>query len=604
MNLRKMICLALAMVMMVAALTACGGGDKPAETKPAETKPAEGQETTAAEPQGEKIYRLLSVMAASTANPHVASTSYDDEISMLINGNLYMYMPNEKRDGIVLEPNLAVGEPEKMDADGKVWRIKIDENAKWSNGEPINADTFMYSWQMALDPKLLNPPAISLAKNYIEIENAESYYTQEADGNTVDWETLGIKKIDDQTIEITTVQKYLVTDVMRHFTVRVTMAVYEPMYEELMNDTRSATQYGTDKDKIVAAGPFVLTEWVKGAERVFEKNPEYLHADQIKLDGINVKIVQDTGTQLQMFENGELDYIELSAAGYAKYEEDPRVVQFPSRAVRQVEINRTHPDKKILGNKNFRQALYYAQDRATMAKLGNHVPAAYYVPTTSTALPDGTKFRDLPKSNEYLPANHGYDPVKAKELFDIAMEEEGLDKISLTLNYYESREDVKMMAEYQQKTMTELFGADKFELKLQAMPNNQLFDTMKASQNDLGSYELSWGSWSWGASDFSPNRQFEVFQSDYPRRNANYGNAELDKLYLESVSEDVRLDPNKIIDYAMDMEKVYIDDVLAVPVFQAYAQAMFSERVILPMDVYDVTFGWGTRLMDIDLTAE
>lgn len=52
------------------------------------------------------------------------------------------------------------------------------------------------------------------------------------------------------------------------------------------------------------------------------------------------------------------------------------------------------------------------------------------------------------------------------------------------------------------------------------------------------------------------------------------------------------------------MEQLYIDDVLAVPVFQAMEQAIFSDRVILPMDVYDVTFGWGTRLIDIDLTQE
>lgn len=595
MKKRRIIIMCLILVMVITIFTACGGGEKKTET----TQTVSNEE---AAPEGEKIYRLLSVMAASTANPHVASSSFDDEISALINGNLYITAPNDTRDGIEYIPNLAASEPEMVDEEGKVWHIKVDENAKWSNGDPINADTFIYSWKMGLDPNLLNPPGISIAKNYIEIENAEAYYTQLANETEVDWEEVGIKKVDENTIEVITVQKYRPIDVMRHFYVRATMAVNETMYEDLMNDTRTATAYGTDVDKIVAAGPFILTEWVKGSERVFVKNEEYLHKDKIKLDGVNYKVVQDSGTQLQMFENGELDYLELSAAGYEKYEQDPRLRTFPSRAVRQVEINRVHPDYPILGNKNFRQALYYAQDRETMAKLGNHVPASYYVPTTSTAYEDGTKFRDIPKTSEHLPENNGYNPDKALELFNKAMEEEGLDKISLTLNYYESREDVKMMAEYQQKSMTELFGADRFELKLQAMPNNQLFEQMKNSQTDYKSYELSWGSWSWGASDFSPNRQFEVFQSDYPRRNSNYGNEKMDKLYLESVSEEIRLDPEKIVDYSIEMEKEYIDDVLAIPVFQAMGHAMFSERIILPIDEYDITLGWGIRYIDMDLT--
>lgn len=601
MTKRKLLIMCLVFAMMLSVFTACGGGKQETTETPTESG-GEAASTETTTPEGEKIYRLLSVMAASTANPHIASSTYDDEISSLINGNLYMTAPNETRDAVAYLPNLAAGEPEMVDEEGKVWHIKIDERAKWANGEPINADTFMYSWKMGLDPNLLNPPGISLAKNHIEIVNAEAYYTQVANETEVDWEDVGIKKIDDYTIEITTVQKYLPIDVMRHFYTRVTMAVYEPMYEELMNDTRTVTAYGTDVDKIVAAGPFILTDWVKGSERVFVKNEDYLHKDMIKLDGINYKVVQDSGTQLQMFENGELDYLELSAAGLSKYEQDPRLKEFPTRSVRQVEINRVHPDKPYLGNKNFRQALYYAQDRETMAKLGNHVPAQYYVPTTSTAYEDGTRFRDLPETAEYLPENYGYNPEKALELFNKALEEEGIDKVSLTLNYYESREDVKMMAEYQQKSMTELFGADRFELKLQAMPNNQLFEQMKASQNDYKSYDLSWGSWSWSASDYSPNRQFEMFQSDYPRRNSNYGNAELDRLYKESVTEENRLDEKKRVEYAMEMEKVYIDDVLAIPVFQAMGQALFSDRVILPTDVYDITLGWGVKYMDIDLS--
>lgn len=594
--MRKKFFLTLIVLTLVVSMLVTGCTPKQEDNVDVGKEPEKVEDAT---PETEKIFRTLSVMAASTINPHIASTSYDDEICSLVNATLYGYEAGADRNSAVLAPMLAADEPKQMDEDGKVWQIAIDPDAKWSNGESITADTFVYSFKMALDPVLLNPPAISLAKNYIEIENGEEYYTQLADDKEVAWEDVGIKKVDDLTLEITTKYSYSDQDVMRHFTPRVTQPVYEEMYEALMNDSKTGTTYGTDKDKALFAGPFVLDEWIKGSERVFSKNPEFLHADKIKLDGVNYRIVNDPGTQLQMFENDELDLIDLSAEGYLKYEEDPRVVVYPSRVIRQVEINRGSTEKPILGNLDFRQALYFAQDRATMAELGKQAPAPYYVSTNSVAYADGTKFRELPGANEYVPANNGYDPDKAVELFNKAMEAEGLDKISLTLNYYDSREDVKMMAEYQQKSLQELFGPDRFELKLQALPSNQLFDTMKSFRENPSAYDLSWGAWSWSATDFSPNRAFEVFQSDYGRANAPYGNKELDRLYLESTSEEVRLDEVKRAEYAMEMEKLYIEDVLALPIFEVINKSIFSDRMVLPVDTYQSGLGWGIKYFDI-----
>lgn len=578
-------------------LTGCSSS-KGTSSKPAEDG-QNGVQSGDAGSSSEKTYRMLSVMAASNVNPHIASSSYDDEISTLINAGLYRYLPGEDRNSAYLGADLADGEPIKMDDRGQVWQIKINPDAKWANGDPINADTFIYSWKMALDPILLNPPAISLALSYIEIENAEKYYTQAADGITVDWEEVGIKKVDDYTVEIKATQAYTEQDVMRHFSARVTKAVNEKMYEEYMNDSRTATLYGTDKDKIVSAGPFILDEWIKGSERVFSKNAGYLHADEIKLDGVNVRIVKDAGTQLQMFENGELDEISLSPEGYLKYEEDPRIVVYPSRVIRHVEINRGNPDYPILGNLNFRKALYYAMDRKTMAELGKQKPAPYYVSTNGVAYADGTKFRDLPGANDYVPENYGYNPELAVELFNKALEEVGISKVSMTLNYYDSREDVKMMAEYQQKSLMELFGPDKFDLKLQALPNNQLFDTMKGFKDNPSSYELSWGSWSWSSGDFSPNRCFEPFQSDYSRANAPYNNKKLDKLYLESIQEEVRLDEKKVAEYAMKLEQEFLEDVIAIPIFEVVNKAMHSERVVFPVDTYQSGLSWGIKYADI-----
>ena len=172
-------------------------------------------------------------------------------------------------------------------------------------------------------------------------------------------------------------------------------------------------------------------------------------------------------------------------------------------------------------------------------------------------------------------------------------------KLTLQMNYYDSREDVKMMAEYLQKAWPEIFGTDKFEIVLQALPTDALFDTMSACQTDPNSYELSWGSWSWSSADFCPVRNFEPFQSDYSRRNANYGNAELDALYEESMQEEVRLDENRLVELAQEIEQIYIEDVLAIPVFEVVNKCMFSDRVVTPVDTYVSGLGWGEKYFDI-----
>lgn len=589
--MRKTLAFALAAMMALGTMTGCSSGvtDFGASSGPKAESTGSG---------GQKIYYTSSTTAASNISPHGATSVHDSEITDLVTAYLYRYVAAEDRESAVIVPDLAADYPKQID--DYTWEITIDERACWADGVPITADTILQSWKYAIDPILVYEGGANVAQGTINIKNAYAYYTQ-GDSNTVAWEDVGLQKVDDLTFRIITEQKYSQQEVMRFTISQNACPVRVELYEELMNETGTATQYGSDAEKFISCGPFILTSWIKGSERVFVKNPRYLHADEIPLDGIHVKIVSDAGTQLQMFESGKLDFLSLSAEGYKKYEEDPRVTAYGTRSVRQIEINRTNTEKPILGSRKFRQALYYATDRKTLAELGGHNPAPYYITDFTTAYSDGTRFRDLPESQSYVPENHGYDPQKARQLFEEACAETGqTGKLVLTMNYYDSREDVKMMSEYLQRAWPEIFGADRLEIRLQALPSATLFDVMKASANgDPNSYELSWSAWSWSSSDFVPSRIFEPFQSDYSRRNANYGNAELDALYRESITEEGRMDENRIVQLAQEMERIYIEDVLAIPVFQVVEKAIFSDRLITPVNTYVSGLGWGTRYFDI-----
>lgn len=582
--MKKILAKVLALALTLGALAGCSGNSGSTGSTGSEEK---------------KIFYGSSVNSAASASPHDASSTSDSEITDLTVASLYRYVASEDRQGAVLTTNLAADLPVQIDE--YTWQIAIDERACWETGEPITADTFIQSWKYGLDPIMLHSPCANLAQGTINIKNAQDYYTQ-GDSNTVAWEDVGVRKVDDLTVEIITEQRYNQQEVMRFFVGRVTAPVHLETYEKNMNETKTATLYGSEKEYFVGNGPFILTSWNKGNERVFEKNPLYLHADEIKLDGIVYKIVQDDGTLLQMFESGQIDCLELTTDGYKKYEEDPRVVAYGTRSTRQIEFNISNTEKPILNNKKFRQAVYYAIDRETMAALGSHNPAPFFLTDFCVAYTDGTKFRDLPESQAYVPANNGYDPTKAKELFDEACAEVGqTDKLTLTLNYFEAREDVKMMSEFLQKSLPKIFGEDKFELKLQGLTGTIIFEVMRNCHNDPNAYELSWSSWSWGSADFEPARIFEPFQSTYTRRFSNYGNTQMDTLYQQARSEEIRLDEKKSSKLAQEMEQILIGEVLVAPVFQIVEKMIFSDRVITPVDKLVSGLGWGVAYYDIEV---
>ena len=547
---------------------------------------------------GPKIMNLSLTAPATTLNAHVTEMS-EIEIIDYVQGCLYQWVPSADRKTHFLDAELAAGKP-IPGQDGTSWTIKIDPQAKWANGERITADSFVYSWKMALDPKMLNTPGGSTCgKNYIAIKNAIAYYTQTSTGKAISWAEVGVKKVDDQTLSIVTDGRYTQQEVMQHFAWRTTGPVYEKLYEAGMDASRRTTQYGTSLEKYMPSGPFKLKSWASGADIVLERNPNYLRTGIIKLDGMKWRVVADAGARLQLFEKGELDYVPLSANTLAKYEDDPRLVTYDTPNIRCIEINRTNPDKPILRNKNFLAALYYAMDRQAMAKLVYGIPAPLIVSTRSLALDDGTKFRELAIAKANVPANNGYDPKLAKEYFDKAMAEERLDKLTLQINYFETIDATKVMSEYLQKRLVQVFGADKFELKLQGAA--KALDIMKASiGKEPASYELSWMGWSLTAEAFSPAAKFQVYTSDSSRRVANYGNKEIDVLYARAIDDAVRGDKEEVAKLAARMERIFRDEVLSVPVIQVQNFVLISDRIKTACIENQPGFAtWGWEFADI-----
>ena len=436
-----------------------------------------------------------------------------------------------------------------------------------------------------LDPKLANLRASNFAKDVIEIENALNYFQG---GCT--WEEVGLKKIDDLTVEIHTVSGHDAREVMTHLAHPANCIINEEYYEKGMNADRTETLYGTSEEYWISAGPFTVESWTNDAEINFKKNPNYIFKDKIWLAGINIKVVEDASTQMQLFDNGEIDYVKLSAENFQRYEEDPRILQSPSNSVTHITINTVNPNQPILANEKFRQALFYATDRQSIANLTYNLPADYIVPTTHIIdLEAGLSFRDTEEGQANLHENNGYDPEKAKQLFEEALAETGIDKVSLTMIYNDTAPQTTM-SEFLQQSWPQVLG-DKFELKLQAMPSSQRGDLMRSWTTKPDSYEISWGGWV--STDLMPWNAFKYWTSYYSAKNEPYINEEFDQVFDEANFGTNRFEEGVRLNDVAKMENLLVEPAVIIPVIETVDKYLKADRLELTMKNWANRVEWG-----------
>ncbi|NMA93307.1 MAG: hypothetical protein GX975_01450 [Clostridiales bacterium] len=372
----RLLALIMALVVVLGALAGCGPKKPPVSDGETEVSV---DEPKAPEPF-EKIYRTYLTADCPVLNGHdcvemVVQTPHD-----YCSSPLYRSVPTADGKGFEYIGDLAAELPIQIDEN--TWQIKIRKEAHWNDEAktPINADTIMYSFKMQLDPLLTNAMMDFLADYSITIVNAAEYARQ-GTSNSIPWEDVGIKKIDDYTIEIKTVTPKGQTDVCNHFTDRSTFPVYEPYYEAGMNDSRTETSYGTTLDNWMGCGPYFFETWEFDNIHVYKKNPDHWLADLFKHDTVEVRIIPEMNARVQLWEQGLLDYLSPDSNTIDTYIDDPRMVSYPSLGVRHIDVNCKNPNNPISGTWAYRKALYHAFNREVIAKdiFGHMEPTGTYV---------------------------------------------------------------------------------------------------------------------------------------------------------------------------------------------------------------------------------
>lgn len=196
-----------------------------------------------------------------------------------------------------LEPEPGVAMSWDISEDGKVYTFHLNPEAKWSNGEVITASDFVWSWNRALHPKMGNQYSYML----FPVEGAEAYAKRE----TEDFNDVGVKAIDDHTLEVTLIAStpYFLQLLDHYSTYPVhpeTILKHGEMYDRYTKWTRP--------ENMVGNGAFVLDEWLLNRRVSVKKSETYWDRDTVKLNGVIFYPTENIVSEERMFRVDQLHY--------------------------------------------------------------------------------------------------------------------------------------------------------------------------------------------------------------------------------------------------------------------------------------------------------
>lgn len=441
----------------------------------------------------------------------------------------------------------ALAEDWSVDGSGLVYTFKL-RDAKWSNGTPVTANDFVYAWQRI----------IKNAGNYAYMFGSDGANIAGADallnGETTDFNTLGVKAADDKTLVVTLATK------CPFFTDLMSFPCFYPQNEAFINEV-GEENYATSPETLISNGAFILTEWEIGKVAVYEKNPDYYNADAVKLDGLELLLVQDASTASMGFEQGDNYFCKIDSELVDKYKDSDEYASYNEGYLFYLSMNFKN---EYIANKNIRYALAYAINRDDLAtnilKDGSRA-ASGFVPSQLSKSPDGKDFRDL--ADVYT----GYDLDKAQAYLDAGLKELGKDSIEINLLYGTDESPMDTMAEYLQAAFSKLNG---LTITMTATTKqDRINNKMKNGKYDIACTR-------WGPDYADPTTYLNLLSSTNSNNYGGYENADYDKLLRQVLNES---DLSARYQLMINAEKIIMEDYAYIPVFEKGSATLQSSKV-------------------------
>lgn len=503
---KKVIALMLAAAMVVG-VTACGGGsdtttpaadsgDAAAETTEGGEAPADDTAADSAAPAASEGGKILSVQIGP--NPE----TIDPALNSAVDGGNMLLHTFECLLTVAEDGTLAPGQAESWETseDGLTWTFHLRDGLKWSDGSPLTANDFVYSWRRVCDPMVAAPYAETV------LGMVEGY----ADAIGGNLEALGVEATDDSTLVVHLSQP------CSYFGSLAAFATLSPVQQATID--ANGDGWAVAADTYVCNGPFYISDWVPGSYIMCTKNPNYWNAGAIKLDGIKFNLIEDANAAYSAYQTGEVLFIKdvpteeiPSLEGNEEFHVEPIIGTY------YLSLN---TQREPFNDPKVRKALSLAIDREYVANTlmqGTYSPAGNFM-GPGWIDTDGKEFIENANGGQpYIDTtNHEANVEEAKKLLEEAGYPggEGFPAITYSTNdagYH------KVVAEYLQQAWAEI-GV---ELQVDIVEWAS-FTPMRRN----GDYDASRNGWVGDYSD--PSNMLDLLYSTNGNNDGKFNNAEYD----------------------------------------------------------------------------
>ena len=543
MKFRKILAMVMALALLCATFAACGDTSGTSSSAGTSSTASDSGDSSAAE-EGETAtggsggtLNMRNTMEPTSLNTLLATYAYD---FTPINAMIECLYRDDEND----VPQPAGAETVDISDDKLVYTFHLREDATWSNGDPVVATDYEFAWQQALNPEVASDYAYML---YF-IHNAQPYFNGE-----VEWSEVGVKVIDDYTLEVTLDNPLpYATDL---FAFPTLAPINQKFYEEV-----GADKYATDAEYFCCNGMYELTEWSHNSQIVFQKREEYWNADAVGPDEIVYKIITDSQAGLNSYLSREIDYTDLDSGEVVQQAEAAgfEVGVKPARSSYYLIVN---TEDEFMSNQNLRLALAYSIDKQALVDTvyqNDNQPMTSFTPPAimGAAGADGPSFQEalLEERGEMYPGSG--DLEKAQEYLQAALEELGctVDELNLSIDCADDSLR-RNCATFLQEQWRQNLGIE--NITVNSMQTKQV-----SANRQSGDYCMSLGGWS---PDYNDAINFlDLWVTDGGNNDSFWSNAEYDELIAQATAE---ADEEVRQQYLFDAEEILAAEMPVIPLY-------------------------------------
>lgn len=540
MKFRKILAMVMALALLCATFAACGDTSGTSSSAGTSSTASDSGDSSAAE-EGETAtggsggtLNMRNTMEPTSLNTLLATYAYD---FTPINAMIECLYRDDEND----VPQPAGAETVDISDDKLVYTFHLREDATWSNGDPVVATDYEFAWQQALNPEVASDYAYML---YF-IHNAEPYFNGE-----VEWSEVGVKVIDDYTLEVTLDNPLpYATDL---FAFPTLAPINQKFYEEV-----GADKYATDAEYFCCNGMYELTEWSHNSEIVFQKREDYWNADAVGPDEIIYKIITDSQAGLNSYLSREIDYTDLDSGEVVQQAEAAgfEVGVKPARSSYYLIVN---TEDEFMSNQNLRLALAYSIDKQALVDTvyqNDNQPMTSFTPPAIMGANDSSFQEALVAERGEMYPGSG-DLEKAQEYLQAALEELGctVDELNLSIDCADDSLR-RNCATFLQEQWRQNLGIE--NITVNSMQTKQV-----SANRQSGDYCMSLGGWS---PDYNDAINFlDLWVTDGGNNDSFWSNEEYDNLIAQATAE---ADEEVRQQYLFDAEEILAAEMPIIPLY-------------------------------------